>query len=91
VGDQYKGRTIIGTFFAMSFLGPIAGLSGYFFLFQYPNIISGIMLFAAGGILYLIFQDIAPLAKIGNHRAPALGAVGGFILGMLGKMLITPI
>jgi ZIP family zinc transporter len=46
------------------------------------------MTFASGGILYLIFQDIAPQSKIKNHWIPALGAVLGFAIGLLGKKLI---
>jgi ZIP family zinc transporter len=46
------------------------------------------MLFSAGGILYLIFQDIAPLAKIKNRWEPALGASLGFLLGMIGTKLL---
>jgi ZIP family zinc transporter len=44
------------------------------------------MLFAAGGILYVIFQDIAPQSKLKKHWAPPLGAVAGFLLGVLGKV-----
>lgn len=44
------------------------------------------MLFAAGGILYIIFQDIAPQSKLKNHWAPPLGAVAGFLLGVLGQV-----
>jgi zinc transporter, ZIP family len=88
-GAKHKGRTLIYTFSAMSFLGPILGLSGYFFLSKYQFAISGIMLFASGGILYLIFQDIAPMAKVKHRWAPALGAVLGFIFGMIGKMLMA--
>lgn len=84
----YRKSTIIFAFFAMSFIGPIAGLSGYFFLTESPQIISGIMLFASGGILYLVFQDIAPQAKLKRHWAPSLGAVAGFLFGMVGKMFI---
>lgn len=85
---RYKGRTIIWTFFALSFLGPIAGLKGYFFLTDYPPVTSGIMLFASGGILYLIFQDIAPQAVLKRHWGPSLGAVIGFLFGMIGKLMI---
>lgn len=88
INQRHKGKTIILTFFAMSFLGPILGLSGYFFLSEHPEMISGVMLFASGGILYLIFQDIAPLAKMKRSWAPALGAVWGFLVGMIGQMLI---
>ena len=46
------------------------------------------MLFAAGGILYLTFEDIAPEARLDRHWAPPLGAVGGFLLGMAGHGLV---
>ncbi len=46
------------------------------------------MLFAASGILYLTFQDLAPQAKMKNRKVPALGAVLGFLLGLLGQQLI---
>lgn len=87
--NRHKGIKIIGVFFILAFLGPLFGLLSYFFLSEHPEIIAGVMMFAAGGILYLIFQDIAPMAKIKNHRAPALGAVAGFLIGILGKMLIV--
>jgi ZIP family zinc transporter len=46
------------------------------------------MIFAAGGILYLTFQDIAPQAKLQKHWGPPLGAVAGFLLGLIGQLLI---
>jgi zinc transporter, ZIP family len=88
INFKYKRSKIILVFFAMSFIGPIAGLLGYFFLTESPQIVSAIMLFASGGILYLVFQDIAPQAKLKHHWAPSLGAVAGFLFGMIGKMLI---
>jgi len=47
------------------------------------------MLFASGGILYSIFQDLAPQVKLEKHWAPPMGALLGFVLGMLGLMLTT--
>jgi ZIP family zinc transporter len=46
------------------------------------------MLFAAGGILYSVFQDLAPQARLARHWGPPLGAVLGFALGIAGHMLI---
>jgi len=43
---------------------------------------------AGGGILYLVFQDIAPQAPMRRHWAPPLGAVMGFMVGMIGKQLL---
>ena len=73
-------------FTLMALLGPISGVSGYLWLSDYPEIIAAIMLFASGGILYSIFQDIAPQVKLEKHWAPPMGAVLGFVLGMLGFM-----
>ena len=85
---HYRRIQIISAFILMALLGPISGLSGYFVLSEYPQIVSGIMLFAAGGILYIIFQDIAPQSKLEKHWAPPLGAVAGFLLGVLGKVAV---
>ncbi|GHE22015.1 divalent cation transporter [Halomonas urumqiensis] len=83
---DYRPQKIIGAFVLMALLGPVAGFFGYFVLSGYPQAVGGIMLFAAGGILYLIFQDIAPQAKLKKHWAPPLGAVGGFLLGVMGHV-----
>ncbi len=47
------------------------------------------MLFAAGGILYLTFEDIAPQARLKDHRSPALGVIAGFLVGIVGQMLLA--
>jgi len=88
--NKTTGRSalILWQMFFVSFLGPAAALSGFFFLQNLPGITDGIMVFAAGGILYLVFQDIAPQAKLRRHWLPPLGAVLGFIVGMLGKKLL---
>lgn len=85
---EYSQGRIIGAFTVMAFLGPVAGLIGYFLLAEYPGVVSGIMVFAAGGILYIVFQDIAPQARLRSHWAPPLGAVAGFLLGVIGHMLV---
>ncbi|NQY89031.1 MAG: divalent cation transporter [Colwellia sp.] len=87
--SAYQPRKIIIMFSVMATLGPIAGISGYFWLSEYPEAISAIMLIASGGILYSIFQDIAPQVKLEKHWAPPMGAVLGFMLGMFGLMVTT--
>jgi ZIP family zinc transporter len=72
----------------VSILGPLAALSGHFFLQNQPVLTACIMSFAGGGILYLIFQDIAPHSRMRRHWTPPLGAVLGFVIGMLGKQLL---
>ena len=54
---------------------------------DYFEVLAGIMLFASGGIIYTIFEDIAPMARLKYHWAPPLGAVFGFMFGMVGEML----
>lgn len=72
----------------LSFAGIIGALIGHFFLQEQPQITSVLMVFASGGILYLIFQDIAPNVKLKNSGIPAIGAVLGFLIGIIGEKLI---
>jgi ZIP family zinc transporter len=87
--SAYKPKNIIIVFALMAILGPIAAVSGYLWLSESPQVIGAVMLFASGGILYSIFQDLAPQVKLEKHWAPPMGAVLGFTLGMLGLMLTT--
>lgn len=66
------------------FIGIVAAILGYLFLSDSAGLLSGLMLFSAGGILYLVFQDIAPMIKYKSHRVPALGATLGFMVGIIG-------
>jgi ZIP family zinc transporter len=70
-------------------VGPLAGTAGWMLASQYPGVVGAVMLFASGGILYLVFQDIAPQAHLDRHWAPTLGAVLGFCFGMAAEMLVA--
>lgn len=83
-----RSRVALVTLLAVSLLGPVAACTGYFFLQDQAKVTASIMTFAGGGIMYLIFQDIAPQSKIRKHWIPALGAVLGFAVGMIGKRLV---
>lgn len=85
--NRFKPWLLIGIFALMALFGPIAGVIGYVWLAQQPEIIGAIMIFASGGILYSVFQDIAPQVKLAQHWFPPCGAVLGFGLGMVGYML----
>lgn len=72
-----------------SFVGIVASVLGFSFLGENSSLISSLMLFSAGGILYLVFQDIAPMIKYKSHKAPALSATIGFMIGMIGTKIIS--
>ncbi|MCJ7871717.1 divalent cation transporter [Phaeobacter sp. J2-8] len=67
-------------------VGPAAAAMGFFVLADVPAVLGGVMAFASGGILYLLFQDVAPQAKLGGSGGPPLGAVAGFALGLAGHL-----
>jgi len=81
-------RVILVTMVLLALLGPAAGVTGLYLLVGRPEIVGGVMLFAGGGITYLIFQDIAPASRLGEHWSPTLGGVLGFLAGMIGHQLI---
>ncbi|WP_106744747.1 ZIP family metal transporter [Yoonia maritima] len=83
----HSGR-VLRNFVGLAILGPISAVTGFQLLADFPQITGALMLTAAGAILYLIFQDIAPQAKLENRHRPALGAVAGFLLGLTGHLVI---
>lgn len=85
--SHYSATKIIVSFALLALCGPLAGSIAYFWLSEWPTAVSGIMLFASGGILYAVFQDIAPQVVLKKHWAPPMGAVMGFVLGLVGYML----
>lgn len=85
-----KASHLIIAFAMMVPLGPLAGLAGFWFLSELPSVYSAVMLFAGGGILYIIFQDVAPQVPLENRWAPPLGAVLGFLAGFIGDLLLHP-
>lgn len=79
---------VLLAFLGLAALGPACALAGLIWLSEARVVLGAIMIFAAGGILYLLFQDIAPKAHSNRSSAPALGAVAGFALGLAGELLI---
>ena len=88
VAGGVKQRAALSALFLVSFLGPAAACFGHLFLHSYPTVTACIMSAAAGGILYLVFEDIAPQAAMKRHWGPSLGAVLGFAVGMIGKQIL---
>ena len=87
-GQGRRPRLALITLLSVSLLGPAAGLMGFLFLQDLQVLTAFIMSIAGGGILYLIFQDIAPQSRFPRHWAPPIGAVLGFVVGMVGKQLL---
>lgn len=81
-------RPRFAPFLGFAALGAVAGLAGYFLLAPFTAATGVVMLVAAGGILYLTFQDLAPQARLEQHWLPALGGVLGFLVGMVGHELL---
>ncbi len=88
-GANASVARVLRRMFFLSLLGPGAGLFGYFFLQSNHRVVGALMLLSGGGILYLVFRDIAPRARMKRHWSPTLGATLGFILGMVGERLLS--
>jgi len=86
-GIKSRGRLLM-IFFAASLVGPMAAWFGFMYLATSEFTLAMILLFCSGGILYLIFEDIAPSAHSQKKSFPAIGAIMGFLLGMIGTMII---
>jgi len=86
--QRYSSRRILVLMGLLAPIGPFIAVIGWFFFSQNLQFVGALMLFSSGGILYLIFQDIAPQSHMRRHWAPPLGAVLGFSIGMLGNNLL---
>ncbi len=82
-----RPRRLLAIFAAIALLGPLAAALGHLFLAGHEASLGLVMLFAAGGILYLVFEDVAPGAPAKGSVLPPLGAVAGFLLGLAGHLL----
>jgi len=69
-------------------VGPISAYIGLTYLADPPEIIAAIMTFAAGGIMYLMFQEIAPKVMLKNSWLPPMGALAGFFVGVFGTVVV---
>jgi len=86
---RHRARRTLVIMLLLMLAGPAAGILGWHVAASLPNVVGATMLFASGGILYLLFQDIAPQSRLERHWAPTLGAVLGFCLAMVAEFLVT--
>lgn len=87
--DQGKRtpKQIIRFMQTLVIIGPVCGTLGFLFLSSHHQLLGIILLFASGGILYLLFQDIAPQSRLNQHWAPPIGAVCGFCFALLSYLI----
>ena len=87
-GGKLRRGTILKSFVGLSLLGPLFAAFGFYLLDNRPELVGGLSIFASGGILYIVFGDVAPQAKLQRAWLPPLGAVLGFLLGLVGQMIL---
>ena len=88
VQSGFSSKRTLVIFFALSFCGIAGALTGHFLLSDYPKLTAGLMTFASGGILFLLIQDIIPEGKLEKNYLVPLGAVLGFLVGIIGEKII---
>ncbi|SHI98517.1 zinc transporter, ZIP family [Shimia gijangensis] len=79
-------RRAIWLFLLMVPVGPAAAALGMLVLADSPGVLGAVMMFSSGGILYLLFQDVAPAVPMKHSWLPPFGAVAGFMLGLAGHL-----
>ena len=86
LSGHIRPRVALRRMLLLALLGPVCGTVGWFWLADQDAVLGSIMLVAAGGILYLTFQDIAPQSRLERHWTPPLGAVLGFALALVSEL-----
>ena len=85
---DYRVNRTLHIMMIMILAGPLSGVLGWHVATTTPELVGATMLFASGGVLYLVFQDIAPQSHLEQRWAPALGAVLGFCFAMLAEVIV---
>ncbi len=81
-------RRLLFWFGVIALTGPLYALIGASLLSNHDDLLAALMTIGAGGILYLVFNDVAPQAKLQRHWLPPMGALLGFVIGMIGHHII---
>lgn len=83
-----SGRHALRLFAGISLVGPLCALAGAWWLADQPQVLGALMLAAGGGILYLVFEDIAPAVPLERTWLPPMGAVLGFAFALAGHQAL---
>lgn len=88
-GSHSMGKwRALGLMAAGSVSGIGWGVVGYTMFSPDDLLLKLLMMFCAGGIFSLVFQDIAPESHVKTRWSPSLGAAFGFLLGIIGHGLV---
>jgi ZIP family zinc transporter len=79
-GRTPGSRNVLRFMMLLTPIGPVAAIAAHFIFRDQSAAIGAVMLLGAGGIMYILFQDIAPQSRLKNHWAPPLGAILGFAI-----------
>jgi ZIP family zinc transporter len=79
---------LLGLFILVGLSGPLYILLGTEVFVHWDLALGVLMSFCAGGILYLVFEDIAPRVAMEKHWLPPLGVIAGFMVGMAGYLYL---
>lgn len=90
MGRAQSNRHTLRLFVAVSLVGPLCAMAGAFLLADMSAALGAIMLAAGGGILYLVFEDIAPAVPLERTWLPPMGAVLGFAVALAGHLALNP-
>lgn len=85
---SFSRKKLLTYFLLIGLTGPIYVSLGSFVFINSPQILGALMTYSGGGILYLVFQDVAPNAIVEKSWLPPLGAVLGFMIGLAGHIFM---
>ena len=86
--DAHRDQKLLWIYAGFVLLGPLSAFIGMAYLSEMTTLLGIITTVAAGGIVFLVVQDVIPDAHMKKQRAPALGAVFGFALGLAGHLFL---
>ncbi|MBI1393154.1 MAG: divalent cation transporter [Alphaproteobacteria bacterium] len=85
--DEVRPSVLLLVFGAATVSGPVFVFIGAGLFLGHPGRLGALMTYCSGGIIYFLFNDIAPKATLKNHWWPPFGALIGFLIGMIGDAL----
>lgn len=84
--SKVSRRRLWAMFLVVGFSGPLYILLGTTVFSHMDTVLGMMMTFCAGGILYLVFNDVAPRVRMRDHWLPSLGVIAGFSIGLVGYL-----